>query len=68
MEAGVVTTAGRITVAHNGITVIEGGAFDAPTGQASRLGEDVVVSGPLLLQDHGAAVRFRNVWFLPAQP
>jgi hypothetical protein len=56
---GKVTENGRITVVLNGITVIDDGRFDKPTFGAldKRLG----APGPILLQDHGAKVRFRKI-------
>jgi hypothetical protein len=62
--AGVVTTAGTITVLHDGVTVLDHARFDGPTGKMSLLGSDVPAEGPLLLQDHGAPVEFRNVWIV----
>jgi len=54
----------RITVIHNGIKIHDnveltiehtGGSMDGlPPGQ-----------GPIVLQNHGAPVRFRNIWILP---
>ena len=54
---------GRITLVHTGVTVIEKGEFHGPTG--GEVGADIVERGPLMLQDHGDPVRFRNVWVLP---
>jgi serine/threonine protein kinase len=51
---------GRMDLVHNGIKVIDNGEFEAATGGAvdGRVG----MPGPILLQDHGAPVRFRNIW------
>ena len=61
--AGIVTTAGNITVVHNGTPVIQDASFDRTT--KGGLDETIVSRGPVLLQDHGSPVRFRNIWFLP---
>jgi hypothetical protein len=63
---GKVTEKGEITVVQNGITIIDRGRFDNTTaGEIDRkLGEP----GPILLQDHGAKVRFRNLWLKPLEP
>jgi type 1 glutamine amidotransferase len=53
----------RITVWHNGIKVQDDVELFVPT--AGGLDEFEYDAGPLLLQDHGAAVQFRNVWVLP---
>jgi hypothetical protein len=60
---GKVTEKGTITVVHNGTTIIDKGRFDRTTfgGVDTKVG----VAGPLLLQDHGCKVRFRNLWFVP---
>lgn len=55
----------RITVFHNGVLIhdnyelpgISGGAVDTNEG----------TPGPLLLQDHGNAVRYRNAWILTSR-
>ena len=62
--AGVVTTAGRITVVQNGTTIIDDATFDRTT--KGGLDETIVSRGPVLLQDHGSPVRYRNLWFVPA--
>jgi hypothetical protein len=58
-----VTEKGRVTVVLNGVTLIDDGKFDHATGGAlsNKLGEP----GPLLLQDHGCKVRYRNIWIQP---
>jgi hypothetical protein len=57
---GRVKEKGRLTVVLNGVTLINDGTFDKVTGGTvdDRLGEP----GPVLLQDHGCPVRFRNLW------
>ncbi len=49
----------RVTVLHNGILVHRDVELKGPTGQGIAEGKD---PQPLLLQEHGSAVRFRNVW------
>ena len=62
-DCGKVTENGRLTVVLNGVTLIDDGKFDRVTGGAidNKLGEP----GPLLLQDHGCKVRYRNIWIQP---
>jgi hypothetical protein len=58
-----VTEKGRITVALNGVAIIDDGKFGQVCGGAldTKLG----TPGPILLQDHGCKVRYRNLWLLP---
>ena len=49
----------RITVLHNGIVVHQDVALTRKTGAGKKEGPE---PGPILLQDHGARVRFRNIW------
>jgi Domain of Unknown Function (DUF1080) len=62
-DKGKVTKNGRLTVVLNGVTLIDDGKFNHPTGGAldGKIGQP----GPLLLQDHGCKVRYRNIWLQP---
>ena len=53
--------AGSVTVLHNGVLVQD---HVAVTGQSTTAAafQDVVAEGPLMLQDHGHPVRYRNIW------
>lgn len=52
-----------VTVLHNGIVVHNATAFYGPT-QHRRIDpyKATLTKGPILLQDHGNPVRFRNIW------
>ncbi len=58
------TAKGSITVFHNGILIHNNVEFDAQV-TTSGLPGDLSKPGPLLLQDHGNPIRFRNIWILP---
>src|SRR6185436_10875854 len=60
--AGKKTANARMTVWHNGIEIHHDVEVDGPT--AGGAGDEAAL-GPLLLQDHGNPVRYRNVWVLP---
>lgn len=55
----------RITVVQNGITILDDKEIDVTPGgvDGQKPGDD----GPLLLQDHGNAVQFRNIWVVPSK-
>ena len=67
--AGHVTRPARLTVLHNGVLVQDDVELTGPTGHHQR---PPYTAGPekqpLALQDHGDAVRYRNIWIreLPA--
>jgi len=54
--------AARVSVWHNGILVHDDVELSAPT--PGGLSEKEAPVGALLLQEHGHAVRFRNVWVI----
>ena len=53
----------RITLFHNGRVVHNNIVSPGPTGGA--LDQQVAEPGPLLLQDHGNLVAYRNIWAVP---
>ena len=59
-ENGNVRAQGRMTVWHNGVVVHDDVELHGPTGGA--LDHRICEAGPLMLQDHGNLVRFRNIW------
>ena len=61
--SGKVTENGEITVVYNGKTIHE--KLPVTGGTAGGLGTDVGKPGPLMLQDHGNPVEFRNIWVKP---
>jgi hypothetical protein len=52
----------RMTVALNGIPLYQDFEITAVKGAARRLGE--APTGPLMLQEHGAPIQFRNIWII----
>ncbi|MFM8313331.1 MAG: DUF1080 domain-containing protein [Deltaproteobacteria bacterium] len=62
-EAGQVIERGEVTVVLNGQVVIERGLFERGTGSAAKMKQGI--PGPIRLQDHGSAVRFRNLVITP---
>jgi hypothetical protein len=57
------TTPALVTVLHNGVTIHEDVEIPYPTG--GNMGTDPAVPGPILLQDHGNLVQYRNIWIVP---
>lgn len=60
--AGKKITAACATVVLNGVKIYDEQELSPPTGAAGRLGE--AATGPLMLQEHGMPVQFRNIWLL----
>lgn len=63
-QDGKKTENGRITVLHNGIKIHDNVEVTKDNTTAG-LGGDICSPGPIMLQDHGNAVQFRNIWLLP---
>jgi Domain of Unknown Function (DUF1080) len=60
--SGSKTASARATVLFNGVKIYDNQELNRPTGAASRLGE--APTGPLMLQEHGMPVQFRNIWLV----
>jgi hypothetical protein len=54
----------RMTVYHNGVKIHDNVEITTDNTRAG-LGGDPCTPGPILLQDHGNPVQFRNIWLLP---
>ncbi len=59
-ELGVKTKNARASVLWNGVWVHSNLEIPGPTG--GEIDHDFAKPGPLLLQDHGNLIRFRNIW------
>jgi hypothetical protein len=55
---------GRMTVTHNGVKIHDNQEITRDV-TTSGIASDVCTPGPVLLQDHGNPVQYRNVWILP---
>lgn len=56
------TANARASVRLNGVKLYEDRELDPPRGAAKRLGE--AATGPLMLQEHGEPIQFRNLWLV----
>jgi len=52
----------RITVIHNGVAIHNNVVVKKQTGAGFPERPE---PGPIMLQDHGSAVQFRNIWIIP---
>jgi len=62
-DSGKVLSQARVTVFQNGILIHNNVELLGPTGGA--MDANIREPGPLLLQDHGNPVKYRNVWIAP---
>lgn len=59
-EKGVKTQNARLSVLHNGVWIHNNLEVCEPTG--GEIDHNFSEPGPILLQDHGNLVRYRNIW------
>lgn len=59
-EHGTKTRNARISVIHNGVWIHHDLEVPGPTG--GEIDHNFAEPGPVLLQDHGNLVRYRNIW------
>lgn len=62
-ESGRKTSHARVSVLHNGVWIHDGVEVPSPTTAA--MNRDITKPGPIMLQDHGNPVRYRNIWVRP---
>jgi hypothetical protein len=65
-EASPVTEPARMTVIHNGVVIHNN--LVLPHATPGGLDDQVVARGPLLLQDHGDPIQYRNIWLRRLDP
>lgn len=56
----------RVSVLHNGIKIHDDVEIEKPFTTSGIEGE-WAARGPILLQNHGSPVRFKNIWIVPSQ-
>jgi hypothetical protein len=73
---GKVVEPARMTVYHNGIKIHDDvslkrkgkdGKEEIVTNTRAGMGGDACQGGPIMLQDHGHPVQYRNIWLLPGE-
>lgn len=59
------TSEARVTVLQNGVWIHD--CVAVPHTTPGAIDQDVTTPGPILLQDHGCPIRYRNVWVRPLE-
>lgn len=62
---GILVSKARVTVLHNGVLVQNNVELDGPTEYIGLPKYKAHGAGPIVLQDHGNPVSFRNIWIRP---
>ncbi|MGB9587925.1 MAG: 3-keto-disaccharide hydrolase [Armatimonadota bacterium] len=62
-ENGVKIESARMSVLHNGVWIHHDLEIHQPTG--GEIDHNYAEPGPVLLQDHGNLIRYRNIWIRP---
>lgn len=62
---GILISKARVTVIHNGVLVQNNVELDGPTEYIGIPKYKAHGPGPIILQDHGNPVSFRNIWIRP---
>ncbi len=65
-ENGKKTEPARMTVHHNGVKIHDNVKIPVDNTRAGA-GGDPSKPGPIMLQDHGNPVQYRNIWLLPVK-
>ena len=68
-DGGNLLSPAYVTVVHNGVLIHHHQEMQGPTGHKTVASYDTPhgPKGPIMLQDHGDLVRFRNIWVRPIE-